>query len=144
MKQFSRKGLLFWQIKVKKLQIWLTQSHSKVESEQFYDHYKRSFKAMLHPHGIGGDAGKYMTLSIDCLDEPPSKLPVTRIVVKLVDPNSTASVIPTVEQSIERRGIRFFQQFLSHAQVQHFKSTDVIIITIAVVSENTEETDDDL
>ena len=137
-----------WQIKVKKLRLWLTQPSSKIESEQFYDRNKRSFKAVLYPHGMGDDEGKYMTLTIDCLDEPRTKVPVPRssIVVKLLDPQSIDSSIPTVSRLIERRGIRFIQQFISHTHVQELSSTGIIIITIAVTSETepAEETDEDL
>ena len=145
-KQFSRKGLLLWQIKVKKLRLWLTQASSKVESEQFYDHNKRSFKAVLYPHGIGDDEGKYMTLKIECLDEPRTKVPRSNIVVKLLDPQSIDVSIPTVSRLIERRGIRFIQQFISHTHVQELSSTGIIIITIAVASdvEHAEETDEDI
>ena len=84
-----------------------------------------------------------MTLTIHCLNEPRTKVPRSNIIVKLLDPQSIDSSIPTVSHLIERRGIRFVQQFISHTHVQRLSSTGIIIITIAVASEaeHSEETD---
>lgn len=143
-RQFSRKGLLFWQIKVKNLRKWLTQRDAKIESEDFYDHHKRTFKATLYPFGLSDDEGQYMTLAINYLEEPRTReLPVSKIVVNLLDPQSSLSVSPPIERSIERRGIRFVQQFVSHVKVNQFSLTGVIIITIAIVSESTDDSGQD-
>ena len=132
-KKLSRKGVLVWQIKVKKLKEWYSQKTVSLSSEDFYDISKRKFKATLHPFGLGPDEGAHMTLCIDCLDEMKSsqKIQTTDIVVRVVDPQSTEMPLPPICRQLERRGIRVIQQFISHAQVDKFLS-DVIVVTIAL------------
>ena len=149
-KKLSRKGVLVWQIKVKKLKEWYSQKSVSLSSEDFYDISKRKFKATLHPFGLGSDQGSYMTLCINCLDEmkPGQKIQTTDIVVKVVDPQSTEMPLPPICRQLERRGIRVFQEFISHAQVDKFLS-DVVVITIALTvkrldQEGTSDQDSDI
>ena len=135
-KKLSRKGVLVWQIKVKKLKEWYSQKDISLDSEDFYDVCKRKFKATLHPFGLGDDRGSYMTLCINCLDEikQTQKVPSTDIVVSVMDPQSSETPIQPISRQLERRGIRIIQRFVSHSQVDNFLS-DVIVVTIALKSE---------
>ena len=132
-KKLSRKGVLVWQIKVKKLKENYSQKGVSLDSEDFYDASKRKFKATLHPFGLGTDCGSYMTLCIKCLDDIKStqKVPSTDIVVSVLDPQSPQTPFQPISRQLERRGIRVIQQFISHAQVDAFLS-DVIVVTIAL------------
>ena len=132
-KKLSRKGVLVWQIKVKKLKEWYSQKGVSLDSEDFFDIFKRKFKATLHPFGLEPDCGSYMTLCINCLDEIKStqKIHSTDIVVSVIDPQSSQPPLQPICRQLERRGIRVIQQFISHAQVDSFLS-DVIVVTIAL------------
>ena len=139
-RKLSRKGVLVWQIKVKKLKEWYSQKAVSLSSEDFYDISKRKFKATLHPFGLGPDEGSYMTLCIDCLDEmkPNQKIQRTDIIVSVLDPQSMEMPLPPICRQLERRGIRVIQQFISHTQVDKFLS-DVIVVTIALTVKQSEQ-----
>ena len=140
-KKLCRKGLLVWQLKVKRLRDYTKQREFKLESEDFFDNLKRRFRASLFPHGLGEDTGKYMTLWINCLDEPKThSISNTVIVVSILDPQSSTHTIQPITRTMERRGIRVVQQFISHKQVSEFQST-IVLLSIAAVGKQ-EESDD--
>ena len=142
----SRKGVLVWQMKVKKLKEWCTHEDFSLKSEDFYDAYRRKFKATLYPHGLGNDKGSYMTLSINCLDEVKRSARTIQhieIIVSVIDPESCQPPVLPIRRQLERRGIRIIPQFISHEQVRGFLC-DMIIVTIALTGKlhDLEENDD--
>ena len=58
--------------------------------------------------------------------------------MRVVDPQSTEMPLPPICRQLERRGIRVFQEFISHAQVDKFLS-DVVVITIALTVKRSEQ-----
>ena len=95
----------------------------------------------MKPHGLGEDAGSHMTLLIHSLDEPKvNLLSNTEIVVNVIDPlsDSPALVIQPIRRFLERRGIRVVQQFMTHSQIENFKSS-YITISLAIVGKQQQE-----
>ena len=115
----------------------------QIESDDFYDNRKRRFKATLHPYGLGKDEGSHMTLCIDCLEDiKTNSFPNIEITVTVLDPESAEVTIQPIRLSLERRGIRFIPKFISHEQVDLFRS-EVIIVTIAITSKQDEPEESD-
>jgi len=141
----NKRGILIWNLKIKKLKGLVLQCGSKVDSEEFFDVAKRPLRATLSPHGLGPDQGNHMTLIIQCLEEPKSaNISNLEIVVNIIDPHSDeAPLVLPIRRSLERRGIRLVQQFIAHAMLDSFRSS-YITITIAVVGRQADSDDSDV
>ena len=142
-KKLCRRGLLVWPLKVKKLRSLYAEKQAQLESDDFFDDRKRRFKASLHPFGLGKDEGSHMTLCINCMDDIKTKdFPNTEIIVSVLDPESAVLTTQPIKLLLERRGIRFITRFISHEQVDRFRS-NCIIITIAITGDSDQEPQQD-